>query len=214
MKALILIDLQNDLMPGGAWPVPRGDEVVAIANALMPCFKLVVATQDWHPPNHCIFVTQHPERAVGERLPHRRFLHVLQPVHCVRNTFGARLHGSLNLGRVNKIVQRGTDPEVDGASAFHDQAGEIATGLAPYLREKSVRQVYLMGLPTETTVKLTALEALGLDLRVIVIEDGCRTRHPASAEAQQVWQELKEAGVGVQRSGLILETWKNRAGAW
>ena len=137
MKALILVDLQIDLMPGGAIAVPNGDAIIPVINQLQGCFKLVVATQDWHPANHRYFAANHPGKQPGETAVFRKTERVLNPVHCVQNTRGAELAPALMLNRLNKVFKKGTDPDLDSFSAFFDSDHQRTTGLASYLQEKA-----------------------------------------------------------------------------
>src|SRR5258708_39932769 len=120
MKALVLIDLQKDFLPGGALAVPRGDEVLAPANELQPCFELIVATQDWHPANHVSFAANHPGKQPGDVVEVGGLRQVLWPVHCVAETSGAALAAELNKSRIVRGFRKGTDPLVDSYSGFFD----------------------------------------------------------------------------------------------
>src|SRR4051812_3968074 len=113
MKALILVDIQNDFLPGGALAVPRGDEVIPIANRLQELVPLVVATQDWHPPNHGSFAASHSGKKASEQIDLNGLPQTLWPVHCVQNTPGATLASTLRQDRVRKVFQKGTDPGID-----------------------------------------------------------------------------------------------------
>src|SRR5437867_1227863 len=127
MRALVLVDLQNDFMPGGALAVARGDETVAVANRLMPHFSVVAATQDWHPAGHASFKDT-------------------WPVHCVRGTPGAELHPELDRARISEVFRKGSDPQVDSYSGFFDNDKKHATGLAEWLKERWISRLYVMGL--------------------------------------------------------------------
>ena len=129
MKALILVDLQNDFCPGGALPVPQGDQVIPIANYLAARFELVVATQDWHPPEHGSFAVNHPGRKPGECIELAGLPQVLWPVHCVQGTPGAQFHPALETAPIARVFRKGLDPSVDSYSAFFDNARRRATGL-------------------------------------------------------------------------------------
>src|SRR5581483_6986296 len=159
MKALILVDLQNDFLPGGALPVPQGDTIIPLANRLQPQFNIVVATQDWHPPNHVGFASNHPGRKPGDVVTIKGRKQKLWPVHCVQHTEGAKLAPNLQLTRVNRVFTKGTDAEIDSYSAFFDNGHLNATGLSPYLRARQITEVYILGLATEYCVKFTALDA-------------------------------------------------------
>src|SRR6187402_3494434 len=130
MKALLLIDIQNDFLPSGALTVPAGDQVIAVANRLMPEYELVVATQDWHPENHESFASQHAGRSIGEIKQLHGLDQILWPKHCVQGSYGAELAAELDQERIHHIVPKGTDPSVDSYSAFFDNARRNSTGLA------------------------------------------------------------------------------------
>jgi nicotinamidase/pyrazinamidase len=200
MKALILVDIQNDFLPGGALAVPNGDSVIPLANQLEGAFKLVVATQDWHPANHGSFAANHPGRHPGEVIQLKKLPQILWPVHCVQNTRGAELAPSLRLNRVNKVFKKGTDADIDSYSAFFDNGHLRATGLAEYLKEKKVTDVYVLGLATDYCVKFTALDAVGLGFKTWLIEDACRGVDLKPGDVQKAIEEMKEAGVKVVKS--------------
>ncbi|HPA19954.1 MAG TPA: bifunctional nicotinamidase/pyrazinamidase [Verrucomicrobiae bacterium] len=174
MRALILVDLQNDFVEGGALPVPGGREVIGPTNRLQPQFDLVVATQDWHPPGHESFVTQHPGHAVGDVIDLNGLPQVLWPVHCVQDTPGADFVRGLDRARWDAVFQKGTDPSVDSYSGFFDNGRRRATGLGEYFAGRGVTDVYILGLATDYCVKFTALDARGLGFRTHVIADACR----------------------------------------
>src|SRR5262245_20916175 len=155
MKALVLVGLQSDFLAGGALPVPDGDAVVQMANQLqlITAFRFVVATQDWHPANHRSFATNHPGHAPGEWVKVGKVQQLLKPVHCVQQSRGAELHPALLMTRINKVIRKGTEPEIDDYSGFFDGDHVRLTGLSDYLREKNVQKVYIMGLTTEHAVK-------------------------------------------------------------
>src|SRR5688572_979884 len=129
MRALVLVDLQYDFMPGGALAVSEGDATIPVANALMREFDLVVATQDWHPAGHGSFVTQHPSAAAFAQVDLHGLVQTVWPVHCVQDTRGAALHDGLDRDRIHRVFPKGTDPNVDSYSGFFDNARRNATGL-------------------------------------------------------------------------------------
>ncbi len=174
MQALILVDIQNDFLPGGALAVPHGDEVVPVANRLMPQYDLVVATQDWHPADHQSFASQHPGRSVGEVIDVDGLEQTLWPDHCVENTPGAELAAELNVRGIQHVVRKGTDRRIDSYSGFFDNGRRKATGLEAYLRQRAVTGVDVMGLATDYCVKATALDAAALAFNTRVIAEGCR----------------------------------------
>ena len=158
MKALIVVDVQNDFVPGGALAVPEGDRVVPLCNALANSFDLVVATQDWHPADHGSFAANHPGRKVGEVIDLQGLQQILWPVHCVQNTPGAQFVHGLDTSRFARIFQKGTDPAIDSYSGFFDNGHRRSTGLGDYLRSNNVTDVYVCGLATDYCVKFTALD--------------------------------------------------------
>ena len=204
MKALILVDLQNDFMPGGALAVREGDAVVPIANRLMPCFDLVVATQDWHPADHLSFASQHPESRAGDVTQLEDLQQVLWPDHCVQATTGSELHRDLNISGIHRVIPKGTDRSIDSYSGFFDNGHKQGTGLAEYLKQHKVTEVYIMGLATDYCVKFTALDAISLGLTTYLIEDGCRGVELQAGDIESTLVELRWAGVRMTNSKEIL----------
>jgi nicotinamidase/pyrazinamidase len=200
MRALILVDIQNDFVPGGALAVREGDQVVPIANRLVPRFDLVVATQDWHPADHGSFAANHPGRRVGEVIDLNGLPQVLWPVHCVQGTPGAEFVAGLDVSKVAKVFRKGTDREIDSYSGFYDNGHRRSTGLGEWLSERGVRDVYVMGLATDYCVKFTALDARRLGLDVTLVEDGCRGVELKPGDVGRAVEEMRAAGVKVVRS--------------
>lgn len=204
MEALLLIDLQNDFCKGGALEVPEGNEVVSIANALIPQFKHVIATQDWHPANHGSFAAMHPWRKPGQVIDLNGLSQVLWPTHCVQNTFGAEFVKDLNVGAITHIVYKGTDPAVDSYSGFFDNGHLISTGLTEYLQSQFIDTVYIMGLATDYCVKFTALDAISEGFNTFVVADGCRGVNLQEGDVQRALGELAEKGVTLIQSDALL----------
>ena len=198
--ALLLVDLQNDFLPGGALAVPRGDQVIPIANRMAGRFDLVVATQDWHPPDHHSFATAHPGRSVGEVIDLHGLPQVLWPVHCVQETSGAAFAPGLDVGRIQHAVRKGTDPDIDSYSGFFDNGHRKVTGLHDYLRERGVRHVYVLGIATDYCVKFTVLDARQLGLDVTLIEDACRGVDLTPGDSARAIEEMRAAGAKVVTS--------------
>ena len=204
MKALILVDIQNDFLPGGALAVPHGDEVVPVANKVSPRFDLVVATQDWHPPDHGSFAANRPGKKVGDVIDLHGLRQILWPVHCVQNTRGAEFAPGLDVSRVARVFRKGTDPTIDSYSGFFDNGHRRSTGLADYLRERGVDQVFVMGIATDYCVKFTALDAVQrAGLKVTLIEDGCRGVNLNAGDVEAAVDEMRRAGVKVVRSSEL-----------
>jgi len=204
MHALIVVDIQNDFLPGGALAVPDGDATIAVANAVMPAFDVVVATQDWHPPGHHSFAVQHPGRQVGEVIEVGGVPQVLWPVHCVEDTGGAAFAAGLDVSRFTQVFKKGTDPAVDSYSGFFDNGRRHATGLGEWLRGRRVTHVSVLGLATDYCVKFTALDAVDLGFHTRLIADGCRAVELAAGDAARALAELRAAGVEVTDSAAVL----------
>ena len=204
MDALILVDLQNDFMPGGALAVPAGDQVVPLANQLARRFELVLATQDWHPADHGSFAANHPGKQPGDVIKLDGLEQVLWPVHCVQNTPGAEFHRELNLDCVTHVFQKGTDPKVDSYSGFFDNGRRAATGLGDYLREQGVRRVYVCGLATDYCVAFTALDGAALGFETYLVEDACRGVNLKPGDVDRAVAEMRSQGVRIVTSGEML----------
>lgn len=196
-SALVLVDLQNDFLPGGALAVPEGELVLAPANLLQERFPLVVATQDWHPADHGSFAANHPGRRPGEVIQLDGLPQVLWPVHCVQDTSGAAFAAELDLRRVDRVFRKGTDPRIDSYSGFFDNGHRQSTGLGDYLRERKVTDVYIMGLATDYCVKFTALDAVSLGFRAHLIENACRGVELQPGDVQRAIAEMRAAGVSI-----------------
>jgi len=199
-RALILVDIQNDFVPGGALAVKDGDKVVPVANRIQPAFELIVATQDWHPANHGSFASQHPGKKPGDVIDLNGIAQVLWPDHCVQRSKGAEFHPRLDRTRIAKVFQKGVDPAIDSYSAFFDNAHLRGTGLAEYLKSQGVTAVYIAGLATDYCVKFTALDARTLGLDTYVIEDGCRGVNLQPGDSAAAIDQMRAAGVHVVTS--------------
>src|SRR5579872_2283826 len=148
-KALLLVDLQNDFCTGGSLAVKNSEEVVTFANKIQPFFDLVVATKDWHPANHKSFAANHPGARVGDVINMQGYKQILWPNHCVQNTSGADFHPELHVTQIKKIFFKGTDEAIDSYSAFFDNQHLRATGLADYLQQEKVTDIFVLGLATD-----------------------------------------------------------------
>jgi len=200
MNALIIVDVQNDFLPGGALPVQHGDQIVPLANKLQNRFELVVATQDWHPSNHGSFAANHPGKEPGDRVSLDGLEQILWPVHCVENTRGAEFSPALDTRRFSRVFQKGTDPKIDSYSAFFDNAHRRATGLGDYLKESSVTDVYLCGLALDYCVKYSALDARQLKFNTHVFVGACRGIGLEPGDLGKALEEMKESGATLLQS--------------
>jgi nicotinamidase/pyrazinamidase len=200
MKALILVDLQNDFLPGGALAVPHGDEVIPIANELQPRFDLVLATQDWHPPNHGSFAANHTGKKPGDRIILDGIEQILWPVHCVQNTTGAEFAPSFDTSHIAHVFHKGTERNIDSYSTFFDNAHRRHTGLAHYLEKRSIKEIYLMGLALDYCVKYSTLDARHLGLNTYVIVNGCRGIELKPGDIDRALAEMKRVGAVLLQS--------------
>jgi nicotinamidase/pyrazinamidase len=174
MTALLLIDIQNDFLPGGSLAVPEGNEIIPLVNSLQPQFDLVVATQDWHPRAHKSFASSHPGKSVFEQIDLNGLPQVLWPDHCVQGTTGAELSTAVDWRRTEAIFRKGTNPEIDSYSGFYDNGHLKSTGLSAYLKGRGVTVIYLAGLAGDYCVYFTAKDALAEGFDTFIIEDATR----------------------------------------
>lgn len=204
--ALLVIDLQPDFMPGGALAVAEGDQVVPPIVALLSRFHTVVATQDWHPPGHRSFASSHGA-APYTVVPMYGAPQTLWPDHCVQGTVGAALHRDLPQEPLDLILRKGMDPAVDSYSAFRENldpsGGRRTTGLAPLLKARGVRRVFLCGLARDFCVAWSAIDAVAEGLEAVVLWDLTRAVFPDKDD--DTARALREAGVVIARSADLAQ---------
>lgn len=204
MRALILVDIQNDFLPGGRLAVAGGDAVVAVANRLMDAVDVVVGTLDWHPATHESFASQHDGRAPGEVVDLHGLDQVLWPDHCVQWSGGAAPAPGLDTARVERFFTKGEDPAVDSYSGFWDNGRRHATGLADWLRGRGVTDVVVCGLALDYCVRFTALDALDAGFATTVVLDATRAVNLSPGDGAAAAAALQAAGVRVVGSGALL----------
>jgi nicotinamidase/pyrazinamidase len=203
-ECLVVVDVQNDFLPGGALGVPDADQIVPIINLLMRRFELVVATQDWHPADHGSFASNHPDHEPGEIIDLEGVQQILWPVHCVQTTPGAEFAAGLDERRISQVVRKGVDKLVDSYSTFFDNARRRSTGLEDYLRTKNVKHLYICGLATDYCVRYSSLDALNLSFEASVVRDACRGVNLQPEDSQRALEEMEKAGVQITDSDAIL----------
>lgn len=204
-KALIIIDIQNDFVPGGSLAVAGGDTIIPLVNELQMHFAHIIATQDWHPENHCSFAANHNGKKVGELLEIDGLMQVMWPIHCVQNTKGADFVSTLDTTKFEQIFHKGTDSQIDSYSGVFDNGRRKATGMADYLRAQNIEEVYIVGLATDYCVKFTALDFADLGFQTYLIADACRGVNLQAGDEESALLECVKAGVNVIESADILK---------
>lgn len=194
MRALIIVDVQNDFLPGGALAVPQGDEAIPVINGLIPQFEHIIATQDYHPAGHGSFASQHPPHKPGEMIDLHGLQQVLWPDHCVQGTAGAAFAASLELPAKTKIFQKGMDPQVDSYSGFFDNGKRHSTGLSAYLRTQGVKEVVVTGLAADYCVKFTTLDALSEGFETTLVTTATRGVNLQPQDTDMALQLLQQQG--------------------
>lgn len=195
MKALLLVDLQNDFLPGGNLAIPNGNEVIPIINEIIHYpFELVIATKDWHSPDHGSFASNHEGKYPGDHINLAGLDQILWPVHCVQGTKGAEFASGFDTTEIDKVIYKGTDPFIDSYSTFYDNGHRKSTGLEFYLREKGVNEIFIAGLATDYCVKYSALDALQLGFHTYVIADACRGVDLNPGDSERALLVMREGG--------------------
>lgn len=209
MKCLLVIDVQNDFLPGGALAVPNGDAILPVVNRLIQRFLLVVATQDWHPAGHSSFASSHEGRQPLDQIELGGRPQTLWPDHCIQGTTGAEFASQLETRPIAAIFRKGMDPKVDSYSAFFDNHRLHQTGLTGYLDRLGVDEIFLSGLAAEICVAFTAGDAADEGFRPTVIEDATQPLDPVAFKETK--KQLEEKGVRFARSSAILTDLEARA---
>lgn len=207
MRALLLIDLQNDFCKNGALEVKDGDLVIPIANSLIERFKntgdLILATKDWHPNTHKSFAIN-SNGNVGELGVLNGLPQVWWPIHCVENTLGSNFHTELDVNSIQITIFKGTNPEIDSYSGFFDNGKLQKTDLDEILKEKDIDTLYIMGLATDFCVKFTVLDALDLGYSVYLVVDGCKGVNLSPDSSEEAIKEMKLKGAKIITSSEII----------
>lgn len=197
-RCLIIVDVQNDFLQGGALAVPKGNEIIPFINVIQDQYDLVVATQDWHPPNHGSFAANHQGRMPSEVMELNGLKQILWPVHCVQNSFGAKFSEQLKVEQVQKVFVKGTDPNIDSYSGFFDNGKLQSTGLHDYLQSQGIEEVTIVGLAADYCVKFTAMDAAELGYKVEVLRDGTRAVNLKPTDYEQSILEMESVGISVK----------------
>lgn len=203
MKTLVIIDAQNDFMPGGSLPVAGGSLIVPVINRIQDQFDLIVATQDWHPADHKSFASNHFNAKAFDKLVLRDYVQTLWPDHCVQGTKGAELDSNIDTRRIAALFRKGMDPEVDSYSAFFDNDHKMNTGLAGYLKDKGASEVYYCGLAADICVYYSMLDSVREGFTTILVEDASCPLYPLKFD--DVKCELAKAGVHIITSNELMQ---------
>ncbi|QTD30816.1 bifunctional nicotinamidase/pyrazinamidase [Pseudomonas fluorescens] len=201
--ALLVIDVQNDFIPGGQLAVPEGDLIVPLINRLAGQFKQVLIAQDWHPAGHASFASSHPGRQPYDviQLPYGE--QTLWPDHCIQGSHGAEFHSGLDLPHAQLIIRKGCNPDIDSYSAFMEADRVTTTGLAGYLKERGIDTVYMVGLALDFCVMFSALDARAAGFNALVVLDACRAIDLNGSLATAI-ERMQVAGVGLIQSNELL----------
>ncbi|MDX1366662.1 bifunctional nicotinamidase/pyrazinamidase [Pseudomonas sp.] len=194
---LLVVDVQNDFCAGGALAVPGGDEVVAKVNHLAAAFAHVLLTQDWHPPGHSSFASQHPGHRPFDTIQLPYGAQTLWPDHCMQGSHGAELHAELAIAHAELILRKGYRAEVDSYSAFYENDRRTPTGLTGYLRERGLRRLFLAGLATDYCVHYSALDGRREGFEVVVLLDACRGLD-TQGSLDKALRAMRAAGVEIR----------------
>lgn len=202
-SVLLIVDVQNDFIPGGALAVHEGDQIIPIINALQQKFDHVVATQDFHPEDHGSFAANHPGRKPGEFIELAGLNQILWPVHCVQGTAGSEFHEMLAQDRWEAIFKKGKNPEVDSYSGFFDNAKRGDTGLGDYLKAEGIQRVFVCGLALDYCVKFTALDAKDLGFDTFLISDASKAVNLKENDGEAAIAEMESAGITILTSNQL-----------
>lgn len=187
MKALLIVDVQYDFLPGGSLAVPQGNEILKPILEMQKKFEKIFYTQDWHPKNHCSF------KVNGG----------IWPEHCVQNTHGSEIHQDIKSKGV--VVQKGTHSEIDSYSGFWDNERKNKTHLDNLLREANIDHLYVCGLATDYCVKFTALDAIDAGYKVTLIENACRGVNVQPEDSLRALDSMKKVGVEIVNSKNLFD---------
>ncbi len=201
MKTLMLIDVQNDFMPGGSLAVSGGNQIVPVINQIQDQFDLVVASQDWHPSEHLSFARNHLRHKAFDEIEVNGLPQTLWPAHCVQGSEGAEFHPELNLNRIAAIFRKGMNRDIDSYSAFYDNGHIQTTGLSGYLNEMKAKTLYFTGLAADFCVYFSIKDALKAGFACVLIEDATRAIDPENFKRQK--QQLLADGVKIINSSDV-----------
>ncbi len=201
---LIVVDVQNDFLPGGSLVVPNGDAVIPPINAIARHFPHIVLTQDWHPPGHVSFASSHPGKVPFDsiELDDGR-TQVLWPDHAVFGTRGADIAAGLDIPQAELVIRKGYRQGLDSYSAFLEADGKTRTGLASYLKERGFTRVFIAGLATDFCAGWTAIDAAKSGFAVTAVIDAMRGID-AHGSMERVLTDMRATGVAFVETGSLV----------
>lgn len=203
MKALLIVDLQNDFCEGGALEVPNGSTVVPVVNQLLDSFDAVIQTQDWHPAGHASFASSHAHKEPNDTIQMDYGTQVLWPDHCVQGTDGAEFHPDLKTDKTQVIIRKGFRPEIDSYSAFYENDHKTKTGLTGYLKTRGITDLFTVGLATDFCVKWSILDGIDEGFNMHIVEDAVKGID-LNGSLDAAWEKMKAKGVNNVQSDSIL----------
>ncbi len=204
MKALLVVDIQNDFCPGGALAVPDGDSIIPTVNKLISQFDIVIQTQDWHPDGHSSFASSHDGKEPFDTVEMEYGTQVLWPDHCVQGTKGAEFHPDLNTLKSQVIIRKGFRKAIDSYSTFFENDQKTSTGLTGYLNDRGITDLYTVGLATDFCVKWSILDGIDEGFTMHIIEDAVKGID-LNGSLDEAWAEMKQKGVKIIDSKEILK---------
>ncbi|TVR17287.1 MAG: bifunctional nicotinamidase/pyrazinamidase [Balneolaceae bacterium] len=203
MKALLVVDIQNDFCPGGALAVSGGDEIVPIVNKLMDHFDAIILTQDWHPAGHLSFASSHKEKNPYDTTDMAYGTQVLWPEHCIQGTNGAEFHPELHSDKAQVIIRKGFRKEIDSYSTFFENDQKTTTGLKGYLNQRGITELYTVGLATDFCVKWSVLDGIDEGFTMHIVKDAVRGID-LDGSLDAAWKEMEAKGAIITTSEAIL----------
>lgn len=203
MKTLLIVDLQNDFVEGGALPVEGGRAIVPLVNKLIPAFDTVVASLDYHPAGHVSFAESHGKK-VGDTVESEGVTQILWPTHCVAESFGSELVEELDCEKIDKFVLKGTQVNFDSYSALYNNNRSSETGLIAYLKEVGTTELYVCGLAADYCVLFSVLDALSEGFDVSLITDATPAINVHPDDGANAVEQMREAGAHIITSEEVL----------
>ncbi|MHA2287823.1 MAG: bifunctional nicotinamidase/pyrazinamidase [Promethearchaeota archaeon] len=197
--ALIIVDMQNDFMPGGALPVDEGDQIIDNINRVGNIFKnaggIIVLTQDWHPKNHMSFASSHPGKEPGEEFQSEGIGPILWPDHCVQSSEGADFHSKLKVNLAHAIIRKGYNLNIDSYSGFIENDKKSETGLAGYLKSLEIKRIFICGLALDYCCYYTALDGIDLGFEVYFLVNLTRGIDLPPGNISKSLQIMRDKGI-------------------